>query len=386
MTSKSKDYYQILGVARDASAEDVKKAYRKLAVKHHPDKNPGDPKAEETFKEIAEAYEILGDPEKRGRYDRLGYEGIKGTFRQGGFSWEDFHHAREMEDVFGDLLGSIFGFGGNRGGGGRRRGRDLRIHMELTLEDVLKGKRAEITLKRSETCASCGGSGAKPGSKPKNCARCGGAGQIRVTQGFFHLTTTCDVCRGRGHVIANPCPDCRGQGKTQTKVALPIDIPAGVEHGTQLRVLGEGEAGPDGAPRGDLYVVLTVAEHPRYARDGHDLHCEETINFVQAALGDEVEIRTPWGPHKLKVPAGIDYGGTVRVPNLGAPRGDGPDSARGALIVHLRIATPKKLTDRQKELLREFSREGGEEPHHEEKGFFGKMKESFEELIGKRED
>lgn len=383
----TKDYYQTLGVEKTATADEIKKAYRKLAMKYHPDRNPGDQAAEDSFKEISEAYEILSDPEKRQTYDRFGYEGVKGSFRRGGFSWEDFHHAQEFEDIFGDLFGSFFGFTGARGGAtARRRGRDLRVRLDVTLEDILLGKEVDITLKRLETCGTCGGTGAKPGTKPKTCARCGGHGQIRISQGFFHLTTTCDVCHGTGNVIPDPCPECRGQGRINQRVQLKIHVPRGVDTGTQLRVAGEGEAGPQGSARGDLYVVLNVEEDARYQRDGFDLHFEEQLTFVQAALGDEVELKTPWGPHKLKIPAGTQTGQRFRINNFGVPRGDYEESPRGNLYVHARVMVPKKLNDRQKDLLREFAAESGETAHHEDKGFFGKLREAVDELTGKKEE
>lgn len=376
MASQTKDYYQLLGVERTATAEEIKKAYRKLAVKWHPDKNPGNKEAEEKFKEISEAYEVLSDPEKRQLFDRYGYEGVKGQFRGGGFSWEDFHHTDEFSDIFGDLFGSIFGFGGG-GRGGRSRGRDLRIRLEITLEDVLFGKETELSLRRLEVCDTCGGNGARIGSAPQACRRCGGSGQLRIAQGFFSLTTTCDVCGGAGRIISDPCPDCHGQGRRNEKVTLKINVPRGVETGTQLRLLGEGEAGPVGGDRGDLYVALTVHEHARYQRDHADLHCEEPISFAQAALGDDVTVQTPYGPYSFKIPAGTQTGHRFRVPNHGVPRGDSPDAPRGNLYVHVRVQVPKKLTDRQRELLREFAHESGEEAPKEEKGFFGKFKESL---------
>ncbi|MBI1785291.1 molecular chaperone DnaJ [Candidatus Sumerlaeota bacterium] len=394
MASKSKDYYQILGIQRDAGAEEIKKAYRKLALKYHPDKNPGDKEAEDKFKEIAEAYEILSDPDKRKTYDRHGYEGVKGAFHGGGFNWEDFHHGGEFQDIFGDMLGSIFGFGragGGGRGGARARGRDLRVHLEIGLDQVIRGSKQEITLKRLERCGVCNGTGAKKGSKPSRCQRCGGSGHLRVSQGFFQLTTTCDVCRGRGEVISNPCGECHGEGRVQEKATIAVGIPRGIENGTQLRIIGEGEAGPEGAPRGDLYVVLTIAEDGHYQRDGHDLHYEQTISFVQAALGDEIEIETPWGKRKLKIPAGSQARDRIKIANCGIPYDDAENSPKGHLFAHLKVVIPKKLTERQKELLREFAKESGEHPGEETgKGFFEKVKETFkeslDEIIGNRDE
>lgn len=376
-TKDSKDYYRTLGIEREASAEEIKKAYRKLALKYHPDKNQGNAESEEKFKEISEAYEVLSDPQKRQIYDRYGYEGIKGQFHGGGFSWEDFHHASEFEDIFGDLFGSIFGFSGGGGRGRRPRGRDLRVRLDITLDDVLFGKETELSLKRLEACDTCGGTGSKKGSSPQTCRRCGGAGQIRIAQGFFSLTTTCDVCGGSGRVISDPCPDCHGHGRRNEKVTIKLNVPRGVETGTQLRMLGEGEAGPPGGDRGDLYVALSVSDHTRYQRDGNDLHCEEPITFVQAALGDDMTVETPFGPYSFKLPAGTQTGHRFRIANHGVPRSDSAEALRGNLYVHVRVHTPKKLTDRQKELLREFAKESGSDSPKEEKGFFNKFKESL---------
>lgn len=376
MAPNTKDYYETLGVAKDASADEIKKAYRKLAVKFHPDKNQGDKEAEEKFKDISEAYEILSDEQKRAAFDRYGYEGVKSQFGGGGFSWDQFHHASEFDDIFGDFFGSIFGMGGGRSQR-RARGRDMRLRLNVTLEDVLFGKEAELKLKRLEVCDTCGGSGAKAGTKPQSCSRCGGAGQIRVAQGFFSLTTTCDVCRGTGQTISDPCPDCHGQGRRQEKVSLKINIPRGIDDGTQLRLLGEGEAGPPGGDRGDLYVVLMVDEHELYDREGHDLHFEQTISFVQASLGDELTVETPYGPFTFNLSAGTPTGHRFRITNHGVPRGDYDDAPRGDLYCHVRIDVPKKLTDRQRELLLEFASESGDEVPKGQKGFFDKFKESI---------
>lgn len=373
-----KDYYALLGVERGASPDEVKKAYRKLAIQFHPDKNQGNAEAEEKFKEISEAYEVLSDPQKREAYDRYGYEGVKGQFRGGGFSWDDFHHAGEFQDIFGDLFGSLFGMGGGGGGrGGRPRGRDLRVRLDIDLEDTLFGKETEISLKRLEVCTTCGGSGAKSGSKPKTCQRCAGQGQIRIRQGFFSLATTCDVCGGRGSVISDPCGNCNGNGRTNERVTIKLNVPRGVETGVQLRMLGEGEAGPPGGDRGDLYIALGVREHERYQREGLDLHCEQPISFTQAALGDELTVETPYGPYSFKLPAGTQTGHRFRVPDRGVPRSDAADAPKGNLYVHVRVQVPRKLTERQRELLREFAKESGESTANEDKGFFERVKETF---------
>lgn len=375
MASETKDYYQILEVERTATPDEIKKAYRKLALKYHPDRNQNDPEAEAMFKEVSEAYEVLSDPAKRQRFDQYGYEGVKSSFGGGGFNWDDFHHAGDFQDIFGDLLGGLFGMGGGRGG--RLRGRDMRVRMEIGLEDALFSKETEITIKRLEACTTCGGNGCKPGTQPKTCARCGGSGQLRRTQGFFSLQSPCDQCGGRGKIIADPCGDCGGQGRKSEKVTLKVVIPRGVDDGTQLRMLGEGEAGPPGGERGDLYILIGVREHERYQREGHDLHAEHKISYVQATLGDELTVETPYGPYSFKLPAGTQPGQRFRVSNHGVPRADHPDAPRGNLFIHARLDVPKKLNDKQKEALRLFAEASGDDAPKEDKGLFGKIKESL---------
>lgn len=395
MASKSKDYYETLGVEKTASPDEIKKAYRKLAVKFHPDKNQGDPEAENRFKEIAEAYEVLGDPEKRARFDRMGYEGVKGGFRGGQFQWEDFHHAGDFQDIFGDLLGQIFGFGGQRAGGGSRggppprpRGRDLRVRLDLDLDDVLHGRDTEIQIRRLEPCDACSGSGAKAGTSPRTCTRCGGAGSVRISQGFFQLTTACDACRGQGRVIASPCGECRGQGRVQKKATVSVRVPRGAETGSHVLLPGEGEGPPtpDGA-RGDLHVVFAVRDHELYERDGHDLHFPLPVSFPRAALGGEIEIPTPWGAKKVKVRHGTQHDDRIRIPDCGVPTGDSELAPRGDLIGHVRLVVPRKLDRRQKELLRELAEISGEATdEHEEKGLFDRLKESLEGFVGRRDE
>jgi molecular chaperone DnaJ len=380
MGSGTKDYYQILGLERGCSNEEIKKAYRRLALKHHPDRNPGNAESEDSFKEVSEAYEVLSDPDKRAAFDRHGYEGVKGAFRSGSFSWEDFHHSGDFQDIFGDILGSFFGFAGGGGGvrGGRNRGRDLRIRLELTLEDVLFGRETEVSIKRPETCEACGGSGAKKGTRPQRCMRCGGSGQLHVRQGFFQLAAPCNACGGRGETIADPCASCHGEGRVRQSARLTLRVPRGIEDGSQLRVVGEGEAGPFGGPRGDLYVLLEIKQDKFYKRDGFDLHFELPVGIAVAALGDEIPIDTPWGPFALKIPAGTQPGKRFRISGHGVPKADHHD--------YIQIKVPKKLTDRQKELLREFAVESGKTAPHEDKGFLDKMKESIGDFMGKKED
>lgn len=379
---QTKEYYQVLGVERGASADAIKKAYRKLALKYHPDRNPGDQTSEDKFKEISEAYEVLSDPGKRETYDRYGYEGVKGGFGQGGFNWTDFSHAGDFEDIFGDLFGSLFGMGGSRGGRRAARGRDLRIQLDLDFDTVLHGKDQDISLKRLEPCSACNGTRARSGTQPEVCPRCRGRGQVIRTQGFFQIAATCEACRGLGSIVRDPCPACNGQGRSQAKVKLRVHIPRGIQNGTQLRLSGEGELGPDGASRGDLYVVLAVTENERYERDGFDLHCEEPISYVRAALGDDLEVETPWGPYTFKLPAGTQPRQRFRISGHGIPRADTRDAHRGDLYVHVMLQVPKKLTEKQREKLRRFGKEMGETPPNEDKGFLGKVKDSIDGMIG----
>lgn len=344
-----RDLYEILGVAKDASAEDIKKAYRKLAMKHHPDRNPDDKAAEEKFKEVQAAYEVLSDDQKRAAYDRFGHAGVDpsmgagaGGFGGGGPSFSD---------IFGDVFGDIFG-GGGRGRGGPQRGADMRYTLDIDLEDAVKGTKVQIKVPKLEGCETCNGSGAKKGSAPTTCGTCGGHGQVRMQQGFFTLQQTCPACRGSGKQIKDPCPDCRGQGRVQKQKTLSVSIPAGVDTGDRIRLAGEGEAGPMGGPPGDLYVQVQVAAHEFFSRDGNDLHCEVPISFVDAALGGELEVPTMDGRVKLKIPPETQTGKLFRVRGKGVPsvRGHG----QGDLICQVVVETPVKLSSKQKDLLRAF--------------------------------
>lgn len=375
-----RDYYEILGLSREATADEVKKSYRKLALKYHPDRNPGDHEAEEKFKEACEAYEVLSDQAKRARYDRYGHEGVKNAFGQGGFQWSDFSHFGDFEDILGDVFGSFFGMGG---GGGRRRfnrGRDLRLTYSITLEEAFRGTEAELSLTRLETCEECNGGGARPGTSPRQCPQCRGSGQIRVTQGFFSINTTCDVCRGEGTVIDSPCTACAGSGRVNERVKLSATIPGGVDHGMKLRLGGEGEAGVHGGQRGDLYVVIQVEEHEVFKRDGADLLCEIPISFSQAALGAALEIPSLHGEVSLEVPAGTQTHKVFRLRGKGMPRLRNPEQF-GDLFVRVIVQTPTRLSERERELLSELGDLRADQPvASPRKGFFDRIKDSFDQV------
>ena len=369
-----RDYYEVLGVNRNASETEIKKAYRKLALKYHPDKNSGDKQAEEAFKEVTEAYAVLSDGQKRATYDQFGHAGLgaQGGFSSGGFGGTPFE---DIFGEFGDIFGDLFGGGGSRRGRGRR-GDDLRYNLTIAFEEAATGLDTKVQIPRHLTCDSCQGSGAKPGTGPRVCHTCQGSGQLRFQQGFFTLTRPCNVCGGQGQVIEDPCPTCKGTGRTRGKKSLSLKIPPGVETGTRLKLSGEGEPGIGGAPAGDLYVVLTVREHPIFRREGYDVICEVPISFAQAALGAELEVPTLEGKVKLKVPPGTQSGKIQKLSGQGFPVLQG--YGRGDQLVVLRVETPTKLTGRQKELLEEFAREGGEDVNPLGKSFFDKVKELFD--------
>lgn len=379
-----RDYYEILGVERNATDAELKKAYRKLALAHHPDRNQSNPEAEEKFKEIAEAYEVLSDPDKRARYDRYGHEGVKGAFHGGGFSWDDFHHFNDLEDIFGDLFGNLFGgggFGGGRSGGSRvNRGRDLRVRYTMSLEEAFTGKEAVIRVKRLENCETCGGSGAKPGTKAQKCRHCGGAGQVRVSQGFFSMVTSCAACSGRGEVISSPCTECKGQGRVQKTASITINVPAGMGDDTQLRMVGEGEAGPSKGPRGDLYIVISIADHPFFSRQGDDLICEVPLTFAQAALGDEIELPTINGTTSLQIPAGTQTHQIFRMKGLGMPRASSRSNVRGDQYVRVILQTPRKIDEHQKELLQEFNAIEQEKSKRDDRSLFDRFVSTLKDI------
>ncbi len=366
-----RDYYEILGVNRNASEAEIKKAYRRLAVKYHPDKNPGDKHAEERFKEISEAYAVLSDAQKRANYDQFGHAGVEGMggFSSGGFSGSPF------EDIFSDIFGDIFGGGHTRRGARGRRGDDLRYNLTISFEEAAFGLETRVQIPRHQDCEACGGSGARAGTAPRTCPTCRGAGQVRYQQGFFSLTRPCPDCEGEGRVIDDPCPQCRGTGRVRGKKTISLKIPAGVETGNRLKLTGEGEPGIGGGPPGDLYVVITVEDHPIFRREGNDVICELPVSFTQAALGHEFEVPTLDGKVKLKIPPGTQTGKVFKLPGKGIPVLQG--YGRGDQLVVVRVETPTRLTPRQRELLEEFAREGGEDIHPIGKSFFDKVKELF---------
>ncbi len=370
------DYYELLGVARTCTEAELKSAFRKAAMQHHPDRNPGDKDAEIKFKEVNEAYQALSDKEKRAAYDRFGHA----AFEQGGggFGGGGDGFASSMSDIFDDLFGG-FG-GGQRGrGNGRERGADLRYNMEINLEDAFGGKTATIQVPTSIACEACAGSGAKAGSKPKTCSTCSGHGRVRAQQGFFAIERTCPTCAGRGQVIENPCAACSGAGRVTRERNLSVNIPAGVEDGTRIRLSGEGEAGMRGGPSGDLYIFLSIKPHPFFQRDGADLFCQVPISMVKAALGGEVTVRTLDGSESVvKIPEGAQSGRQFKLRGKGMPVLRSREV--GDLHIQARVETPQNLTKRQRELLAEFDAESSNKTHPESAGFFAKMKDFFDNI------
>ena len=366
-----RDYYEVLGVERGASDADLKTAYRKLAMKFHPDRNPGDNDAELRFKELNEAYEVLKDGDKRSAYDRFGHA----AFEQAGGGPE---FGAEFASSFADIFDDFFGMGGGRRGrgSGRERGADLRYNMELTLEEAFGGKSAQIRIPTSVTCEACSGNGAKAGTKPKVCATCSGQGKIRHAQGFFTLERTCPNCHGRGQVIDTPCGTCGGLGRTTRERALSVNIPPGVEDGTRIRLSGEGEAGLRGGPAGDLYIFLSIGAHPFFQRDGADLHCRAPISMTTAALGGEFEVPTiDGGKTRVKIPEGTQSGRRFRLQGKGMPVLR--SKQLGDMYVQVVVETPQNLTKRQREILTEFQKLSSNETNPESAGFFGRVKEFF---------
>jgi molecular chaperone DnaJ len=368
-----RDYYEVLGVARTAKDTEIKTAFRKLAMQHHPDRNPGDKDCEHRFKELNEAYDVLKDGDKRAAYDRFGHA----AFEQGmGTGAAGF--GADFASTFADIFDDFFGMSGARRGtrGGRERGADLRYNMEITLEDAFQGKAAQINIPIPVTCEACSGTGAKSGTKPKVCASCGGAGKVRHAQGFFTLERTCVACQGRGQVIEQPCPTCSGSGRVTRSRTLAVNIPPGVEDGTRIRLAGEGEAGVRGGPSGDLYIFLSIAAHAFFQRDGADLHCRVPVSMVTAALGGEFELPTIDGSNsRVKIPPGTQSGRRFRLSAKGMPVLRSKQS--GDMYVQVMVETPQNLTKRQRELLMEFEQLSSHDTHPEATGFFGKVKEFF---------
>jgi len=364
-----RDYYSVLGVSRDADERDLKKAYRDLAMQYHPDRNPGDDEAEAKFKEAAEAYEVLSDSEKRQVYDRFGHEGLGARAGGAGFGSVD-----DIFSQFGDIFGDFFGFGRQRNPNGPRAGADLRLDIELSFEEAVRGAQKDVEVGRNIECTTCSGSGAKAGTEPVACSTCGGRGQVHHSQGFFTLSSTCPHCRGAGKVVKDPCEDCSGAGVVEERKTVSVKIPPGVDHGTRLRIRNEGEAGRKGGQRGDLYVFLHVKPSEIFERDGANIHLKVDISFVQAALGCELEIPTLDEPKKITVKHGTQYGDTMILENHGIPHINRPN-AKGALIVHFAVTIPTKLDSKQRELLEQYAEVSNISTT--EASFFDRLKEKI---------
>lgn len=372
-----RDYYEILEVSRTANDQEIKSSYRKLALKFHPDRNPGDKSAEEKFKEAAEAYAILSDGDKRARYDRFGHAGVGGGAQ--GFDPSQFSG---FEDIFGGL-GDIFGFGGGQRRAGPQRGADLRYDLEIKFEQAAKGVETSIQIPRHETCETCKGNGAAAGTTPTTCPQCRGTGQLRYQQGFFTVARTCGQCRGAGKVITKPCPDCKGAGTIEQQRKLTVKIPAGIATGQRLRLTGEGEAGTLGGPPGDLYVVIFVREHAFFQRDGNNLHCTVPLAFTTLALGSEIKVPGLDGDETVKIPEGTQPGQTFRLRGKGMP--DVSGRGHGDILVTVQGVTPKRLTKEQKKLLEQLAatlpeqkvKPSSREEDDEDRGIFGKVKDIF---------
>ncbi|HKO96716.1 MAG TPA: molecular chaperone DnaJ [Pyrinomonadaceae bacterium] len=367
-----RDYYEVLGVARTATDQEIKSAYRRLAVRYHPDKNPNDASAEDKFKEAAEAYTVLADSDQRQRYDRFGHAGVSGGANQ---SWGAPGFGG-IEDILGDLFGFGDVFGAGRQSGRRtaaQRGADLRYDLEISLEDAFNGMTANLRIPRLETCETCTGSGAAPGTQPEHCSQCAGSGQVRYQQGFFSVARTCQACRGAGRVVKTPCEECRGAGRIEREKQLEVRIPAGVETGSRLRVQGEGEAGTQGGPSGDLYVVIHLEEHERFERQGSNLYASLPITFAQAALGADVFVGTIDGEEKIKVPSGTQTGTVFRIKGKGMPVLGG--RGHGDMFVSVSVVTPTSLTREQRKLLEQLAIV--ENKDLEDKGLVDKVRDIF---------
>ena len=371
------DYYETLGVDRGASEADVKKAYRKLAMQYHPDRNQGDVAAEHKFKELSEAYQVLSDAEKRATYDQFGHAAFEGAAGGpgGGFDYQS-SFAEVFDDLFGEFTGSRRG---GRGGARAARGADLRFNFEISLEEAFAGKQTTIRVPTSTSCEACKGSGAAEGAKPETCTTCQGAGKVRAQQGFFTIERTCPACRGEGRMVSNPCKTCNGAGRVAREKSLSVTIPAGVEDGTRIRLSGEGEAGLRGAPAGDLYIFLSVKPHRLFRRDGTNVYCRVPIPMTRATLGGSIEVPTLGGGRaKVTIPGGTQSGHQFRLKGKGMPMVRGARS--GDMYIQITVETPVNLTKQQKALLAEFEKAGGEGTNPESEGFFAKVKDLWEDL------
>ncbi len=381
MATAKADYYEVLGVARTADDKTLKSAFRKLAMQYHPDRNPGDDTAEIKFKEVSAAYECLKDPQKRAAYDRFGHAAFENGGGPAGFNG-DF--AASMSDIFDNIFGFSDMMGGGRRGpgrGGREAGADLRYNMEITLEEAYAGKTAEIEVPTKVSCKTCAGSGSKPGSSPKTCPTCDGHGRVRSAQGFFSIERTCPTCQGRGSVISDPCPECRGAGRTTEERKLSVNIPSGIEDGTRIRLAGEGEAGLRGGPSGDLYIFLSIKPHAFFQRDGADIFCRVPVSVTTAALGGDFEVPTiDGGRTRVKVPEGTQTGKQFRLKGKGMPV---LRSGRvGDMYIQVAVETPRNLTRRQRELLKEFEDVSSADNNPESTGFFARVRDFLEGLGG----
>jgi len=367
--AQKRDYYDVLQLHRNASEAEIKKAYRKMAFKYHPDQNSGDPQAEAKFKELTEAYGVLTDAQKRALYDQYGHEGLQqqagGGFNGGGFG-----------DIFGDLFGEVFGASGGHRRSSGRAGESLRYNLDIEFDEAVFGTQAKIKIPRHKTCDVCNGSGVEAGSEPEVCPTCKGHGQVRFQQGFFSVSQACSTCRGEGTIIKNPCKQCAGTGRQREEKNLSVKIPAGVETGTRLKLLGEGGAGSKGGPSGDLYVVIQVKEHPFFHRRGNDIYCQIPISFAQAALGANLEIETLEEKERISVAEGTQSGDLLYLRGKGVPHLNG--YGRGDQVIELLVVTPKNLNVRQRELFVELAKEDGDESTHEHKSFFSKVREMLD--------
>ncbi|SHO63144.1 molecular chaperone DnaJ [Pseudoxanthobacter soli DSM 19599] len=375
-----RDYYEVLGVGRDADEKTLKSAFRKLAMGCHPDRHPGDPEAETRFKELNEAYDVLKDTDKRAAYDRFGHAAFEHGMGQGGAGFgNDF--ASAMSDIFDEFFGMSGRRGAGGGRGGRERGADLRYNLEIGLEEAFAGRTVEVRIPASITCDECSGSGARAGTSPTTCRTCSGTGRVRAAQGFFTLERTCPTCQGRGETISDPCPKCGGAGRITEERSLSVNIPAGIEDGTRIRLSGEGEAGARGGPPGDLYIFLSIRPHEFFQRDGSDIYCRVPVPMTTAALGGEIDVPTISGAKaRVRIPEGTQTGRQFRVKGKGMPVMR--TAQFGDMYIQAVVETPRNLTRRQREILEEFQHESGADPQTDEQGFFAKVKDFFDGLGG----